>query len=267
MVTRLGLTQSSLDGYDVTFLRYGVAGVILLPFLLRKGLGGIGFMPIVIMTFGLGFPYMLIAAYGLAREKVEVFALLTPGTMIISAVLMSVVLLRAPMSRSRIAGMGIVLTGLVLIGVQEFSSGEHAVLPALFFIASGLLWAGYTICTRAYAVGPFHATAIVSVFSMLFYAPAYLLWRGVAPLSQAPFDAILLQAIYQGVFVSGVALYFYSRSIFLLGSALGASFAALIPGISIVLASLILGEFPSLLVIAGLGALTFGMSVTLLAKA
>ena len=42
VMTRFGIQQSSLDFYDITFLRFATAGLILLPYLLVKGMQNIG---------------------------------------------------------------------------------------------------------------------------------------------------------------------------------------------------------------------------------
>ncbi|MGA3828246.1 EamA/RhaT family transporter, partial [Pseudomonas chlororaphis] len=60
------------------------------------------------------------------------------------------------------------------------------------------------------------------------------------------------------------ALFFYSRSVQLLGAALGSTFAALVSGTAMVLAALLLGERADSTAVAGLLVVTAGMLLNLL---
>ena len=67
LAVRLGI-RTSLTPWDITAIRFGVAGVILLPYLLRKGLavdrlGGLGLAAIML---GGGAPMVLLSYGGLA---------------------------------------------------------------------------------------------------------------------------------------------------------------------------------------------------------
>ncbi|MCY1381832.1 hypothetical protein D9M69_697890 [compost metagenome] len=81
---------------------------------------------------------------------------------------------------------------------------------------------------------------------------------------QAPLGDIGVQAFYQGVMVSTVALFFFSKSVQILGAAVGATFAALVPGAATLLALLVLDERPSATAIAGLVIVTGGMTAMLI---
>lgn len=269
VATRFGIERTPLDMYDVTFLRYGVSGLILLPFLLVNGLNGIGWGTIVLMVAGIGAPYMLVISHGLTYAPVERFAVVTPGSMIIFSFVLSAIFLRNRLGRYQILGIGAIIIGLGLIGYKGLyysdadSSYAHT---TLVFLLGGLLWSIYAVSTRVFSVESMHATVIVSVFSIISYFPVYVLVRGSAILHAPPYD-IVVQGIYQGVLVSIVALFFYSKAVFFLGPSIGSTFAALVPGTAILLAALVLDEWPSGLSVAGLFVVTLGMSLCLLARA
>ena len=263
VMTRLGLTRSSLDPYDVTFLRFAVSGLILLPVLLRQGLGGLGFRPIALMVLGIGAPYMLVIAAGLTLAPVGLFAVLTPGNMIAFAALLSRVLIRESLSGMQKIGVSAILTGVAVTGSAELATLAGGGVAVWLFLLGGLMWAGYTLTTRIFAVGPLHATAIVSVFSALIYCPFYFAINGLSLLDAPPAE-VAVQAIYQGVFVSILALYFYSKGVSLLGPTIGATFAALVPVLAVIEAALLLGEHLNGAALAGLLIVTAGMLASLI---
>ncbi|MEH3144132.1 MAG: DMT family transporter [Methylobacterium frigidaeris] len=260
VVTRAGVAHSSLDSYDVTFLRFVVSGLVLLPVLLRRGLGGLGAGPVALMVAGIGAPYMLVIAAGLTRAPVGLFAVLTPGSMIAFAAVLSTIAAGERPSGAQRAGILLILAGIVLTGSVELLGSEG--IAAALFLLGGLLWAVYTVTTRVYAVEPLRATALVSVVSAVIYAPAYLAVRGGALLAMPPSE-VVVQAVYQGLLVSVVALYFYSKGVSLLGPTVGASFAALVPVLAVLEASLVLGESPRGAALAGLAVVTLGMAAIL----
>jgi drug/metabolite transporter (DMT)-like permease len=266
VVTRLGIEHTPLDMYDITFIRYGVSAILLLPFLLSNGLKGLGWRQIALMVIGIGAPYMLVVSQGLTYAPVERFAVVTPGSMIIFSVVLSSYFLKSRLTRYELTGIAAIIAGACLIGFKSF---HYPVFGNQYtyaiFVVGGLMWSIYTISTRVFSVDSMHATAIVSVFSTLLYLPFYILLKGSSILQAPPHD-IIVQAVYQGVFVSTLALFFYSKAVFFLGPSIGSTFAALVPGMAVILAAPILDEQPSPLSIAGLAVVTVGMVLCLFGR-
>lgn len=263
-MTRLGVAHSSLDVLDVVFLRFIVAGMVLLPVLVLHRSGGPGPLAVVLMVAGIGAPYMLVVGSGLSLAPVGLFAIVTPGTMIVFAAIGGAFFAGERLTAMQRYGIAAIVAGLAIAGFDHLRSATGAGIAIALFLVGGLLWAAYTVTTRVCAVGALRATALVSVISALTYSPVYFWFRGSALLS-APVGEIALQAFYQGVMVSIFALYFYSKAVSLLGSAPGAAFAALVPVLAVVEAALLLGEAPDAVLLGGLGIVTLGMAVSLLA--
>jgi drug/metabolite transporter (DMT)-like permease len=103
-----------------------------------------------------------------------------------------------------------------------------------------------------------HAAAVVSVVSAIWYLPVYWL---LLPhrIAEAPMSAIVIQTIYQGVFVSIISLFAYARAVSLLGASLGASFASLVPVLAMLAAIPLLGELPRPIDYLGIAAVTLGV--------
>lgn len=262
VMTRLGVAHSSLDPYDVTFIRFAVSGALLLPILLRRSVGKIAIWPSVLMVTGIGAPYMLVVTAGLGLAPVGLFAILTPGSMIAFAAVLGAVIMKEQLSVPQKIGIATILIGVGITGYNELESISGGAEATTLFLFGGLLWAIYTVTTRAFATEAFMATAIVSVGSGLTYGPVYLALKGAA-LFHAPWREIVVQGVYQGVLVSVLALYFYSKSVSILGPTVGATFAALVPVLAVIEAALLLGEWPHPIALVGLAIVTCGMIVSL----
>lgn len=263
VVTRLGVTHAALDAFDIAFIRFAVSGTLLLPVVLRRGVRTLHPAAIVLMVIGAGAPYILTVAAALSRAPVGYFAL-TPGSMIAFTAVLGRWIARETLSAARIAGIVTILAGMAL-AASDALSGAIGPLAVALFVLGGLLWAVYNVTTKHAAAGALHATAIVSVGSALLYCPLYLVVRGGAVL-HAPVAAIATQAIYQGVLMSVLALYCFSRAVVALGPAIGATFAALMPLLATLEAALLLGERPHAAALAGIAIVTAGMIVSLMRR-
>jgi drug/metabolite transporter (DMT)-like permease len=84
VTARLGL-RTSLTPWDITAIRFGVAGLILLPYLLKKGLAvdRLGALGLAAIVLGGGAPVVLVAYGGLlfapAAHAASLFTGLIPG--------------------------------------------------------------------------------------------------------------------------------------------------------------------------------------------
>jgi drug/metabolite transporter (DMT)-like permease len=244
-VTRLGV-RTSLSASDVTFLRFLTCGVLLAPVALRRGLAleQLGWGGLVLLIAGAGAPYVLIAASGLRLAPAAQAGALMPGTMPLFVAALAVVLLNERVTRLRLLGYALIVAAdLLIVGGAPRSLDETLGVGLCLFAA--FVWSCYAIVLRRSRLDPFHAAALVSAGSGLFYSPVYLATHGVA-LFATPWRDLLAQAFFQGVLVSIVALYFFGQGIAMLGASAGAAFAALAPALAAVLAIPILGETPQI---------------------
>jgi drug/metabolite transporter (DMT)-like permease len=81
-MTRLAVT-TNLDAWDIPALRFGVAGLLLSPILLRRGLARdrLGWLGLAGIIVGQGAPCVLIAALGLRFARAADLGALSPGCM------------------------------------------------------------------------------------------------------------------------------------------------------------------------------------------
>ncbi len=265
VVSRLGL-DGALSAYDVAALRFGVAGLILAPLVLRGGVfRGVNWRRALILACGAGVPYVVLTVEGLHYAPAGHAGVIVPSCMLTFTALGAWLFLGDRPNAMRVLGMAAILLGLALVGWSAFSATSPragAWRGDLMFIGSGFLWACYTLGARAWSLKPMQATALVSVLSMLLYLPPYLVVAGPR-LLDAPLQSVLVQALFQGVFAAVLALLLYTRAVASLGAARGALFAALVPGVAVLLAFPLLGERPSLTEAAGLLVVTLGMTAAL----
>lgn len=258
-VTRLGIS-TSLTAADITMLRFGTAGILLLPVAIRHGLGldRLRWWQLAIMVGGAGAPYAMIASSGLRYAPAADAGVLIPGVMPLFVAILAVTLLGEKIGPSRKIGYGMILLGVLAIaGLAVLLPGARTTGHVLFLTAS-FMWASYTIVLRRANLAPLHAAALVSVGSGIIFLPVYLWLRGTA-LTTIPLNDILLQAVFQGIFATILSLYLFGKAVALLGASGGAAFGALVPALAALLAIPVLGERPSLADWLGIAAVTAGV--------
>jgi len=266
VLSRLGVEQS-LGAYDITALRFAIAGIILFPIIWRRGFGGVPFKAIAILTIGAGVPYMLVMLTGLGYAPAGHAGVITPSCMLTFSALGSWALMGERPNRSRLVGLAMIIGGVLIIGWNGFSKGgSDAWIGDMLFALGGILWGSYTLANRFFAVEPLLSTALVSVSSMVLFVPLYLAFN-VETLISAPVDGVIFEIIFQGliqgVFAGVLALLFYTRAVAILGAAKGSIFGALVPATALLLAYPVLGEVPSSFELLGLILVSFGMITAL----
>ena len=229
VVARLGL-RTSLTPWDIAALRFGVAGILLLPYVLVKGfalerLGGVGLAAIV---FGGAAP-VLLANSGLLFASAADAGALFPGVMPFMVALLAAAFLRETFTKAKKIGFTMILPGVLGIAWgSDGGIGSSANVGDVLFLGSGLAWAFYTIAMRRARLGGLHAAAISAVGAMLLYLPVFTLTTGTT-LAKAPWSDIVLQGFVQGVLTAIISLLLYGRAVGVLGASSGAAFARPLP--------------------------------------
>ena len=246
LAVRLGI-RTSLTPWDIVAIRFGVAGLILLPYLLKKGLavdrlGGLGLAAIVV---GGGAP-MVLASYGglvfaPAAHAASLFTALIP---LYVAIVAAVVLGEAFTAAKRI-GLVLIVTGVLgIVWGAGGTIGSRQNIGHVLFIGAGMLWACYIVAMRKARLEGLHAAAIAAVGSLIAYVPVYAGISGTS-LFNAPWHDLALQAFVHGLLVAVISFVCIGRAVSILGASNGSAFAALAPAITAILAIPILGEWPA----------------------
>lgn len=246
VVTRFSVTRQ-LQIWDITALRFAIGAVVLAPVLVRRWSS----LPVGTWWRGLvlsalwGVPFVLLLALGLKLTSAATASSVAPTLMPVFAGTFAWMFLRERQGGRRWIGYAAILAGvglLVLAGAVAHGPPSLAGLGAL--ATASAMWAIYTLVFRASGLKAIEAAALICIWSSVLFLPVYV-FGGLSSLSLATPGEIALQAIYQGVLVSCVALITFNRAVALLGAGGATATIALLPGIATLLAVPILGETPA----------------------
>ena len=184
-ITRLAVT-TNLDAWDIPALRFGVAGLLLSPILLRRGLARdrLGWPGLAGIIVGQGAPYVLVAALGLRFAPAADLGALSPGCMPIFVALIAATILGEKPSTTQKYGLSLILVGaLIMIGGHGPAWNASRTFGDAAFLMAGFLTACFTVIMRQAKLDPLHAAALVSTGSLVIYAPLYfaLRWNSTRP--------------------------------------------------------------------------------------
>jgi len=246
VVSRLGV-RTSLTPWDVAAIRFAVAGILLLPYLIRKGLAldGLGWIGAAAVVTGCGAPMVLLVNAGLLFAPAAHGGALFPGVMPLMVALLAAAILGEAITPRKNVGLILIVLGAIgIVWASGGTLGTRQNIGHLLFLCAGLAWAGYTVAMRRARLDGLHAAAIAAVASLALYLPVYASFARTS-LLQAPIFDVALQAVVQGIMTAIVALLLYGRMVALLGATAGAAFVALTPATTALLGIPVLGEWPS----------------------
>jgi drug/metabolite transporter (DMT)-like permease len=259
IVGGLGL-RSSLTAWDITAIRFAVAGVLLAPLLMRSGLAldRLGWLGLAALVLG-GAPTVLLANAGLLYAPAVHAGALFAGVMPLMTAILAALILKEAFTLLRCVGLFFIAAGAgLIVWGSGIAFGTSQTTGHLLFLGAALAFACYTIALRRSRLDGLHAAAISAVGSMLLYLPPYALIAG-ASVFDAPLSAIGLQAFVQGILTAVLSYVVYGRAVSILGASSGAAFAASCPAMTALMAIPILGEWPTPVDWAAIFAISLGV--------
>jgi drug/metabolite transporter (DMT)-like permease len=257
--------QHGATAPDLTALRFGVAGMILLPFLafrIRKAPAAfVGQWRVWLAVSALaGTPFGLMMFGALQFAPASHAAVFPFAAMSVMGMLIAALVLGDRITLRRATGIAVVLGGLILIsGVSAASFTAKGLLGDAMFIAAGTIWAGFGILLRKHRLDPVMATAVIAVSALVTYVPGYLWTTGGAGLLQLDLYVLVIEAVIPGVIAGTGTLYTYAKMVSILGPSRAAIFPALAPGLAALVAWPVLGLVPGTAELAGLVAVIAGL--------
>ncbi len=260
---RAGVLAGLTPG-DLILMRFGVSGIVLLPFWIGSGLpalAGIGWRKGLILTLLAGPAFALMQLGGYAFAPLAHGAVIHPASVTIISTGIAAWLLKERLSGAHLAGASLVIGGIVLISWQGLHahSGANSWIGDLLFFLSAIIWAGFTVLVRHWRLHAIRAIAVVSFLSIWIVVPCYLAWYGIGHVRALPLGPLAVQAVVQG-FVQGVlAISAYSQAIRVLGVSRAVLFPAMVPAVSVGIGIPIVGEIPNTVQIVGLLLVTVGL--------
>lgn len=253
--------QQGMNPYDLLALRLAVAGLVLLPFIVRRGLGVSWPKALFFALIG-GVLNSLLAIYGVHFAPASHGAALMPGVGPIFTALLAWLLLNENLSFRRWLGVILVVGGACLIGLENFTQSlPDQWIGHLMFVGSALGWAFYIVLMRLWQVTPWQAAALTAVGGMVIYLPLYMVFgHGLASYSASQ---IITQGLYQGLLTSVLAVVFFNYGVSILGATGSAVTSGLIPVFTVCLSVIALGELPGLLALLGIGVVVFAAPIAM----
>jgi drug/metabolite transporter (DMT)-like permease len=277
----------TLTPFDIVYARLVGASLVLVPVgwwitrsaRLRQVAAGeaasagslAGFSPLplgITVQIGLfgGLLYAMLAYTGFVYAPAAHASVLLPGSLPFWTALVAWFLLGDRVGPSRAVGLVLIFVGDLLVGgtsLLHAESGSGVWRGDLLFIAASITWAIYSVLVRKHALQAVHATAAITVFAFFTFFPVYTVavlqgWM-VGHVFTAPWSDVLQQMLMQGVgsvVVSGITFNLMIRHY---GPVRSAMLTAVVPGLSALLAALVLGESLPWNVLLGLSLVTAGI--------
>jgi drug/metabolite transporter (DMT)-like permease len=163
---RAGIVSGLTPG-DLVLMRFGVAGVVLMPLLLYwglPGLAGIGWRRGLILTVLGGPAFALMQMGGYAFAPLAHGAVIHPASVTILSTGIAAALLGERLSRVHLIGAGLVIGGIVLISWQglQVAAGARGGVGDVLFFTSAVFWAVFTVLIRHWRLPAVRAISVVS---------------------------------------------------------------------------------------------------------
>jgi drug/metabolite transporter (DMT)-like permease len=259
--------RAGLNAFDLTLLRFTASGLLMLPLFLRRDplhAGGLGWRRAAVFMLLAGPLYNAVLIGGLTWAPSSHSSLIYPAfTPLFTALLAKWMLDRR--ERIPVAGLALLVSGVLAVKLGAVLHPAAGVAPDawrgdLLFVGAALMWSFYTVLMRRWNADPLAVVTAVQVGGLL-YLPVHFLWQGTRVL-HIDAQAMAIQALYQGVLVSVIAVLLFNLAVRRLG-AKASMFTALMPVVGVGMAVALLGEPLTLSLIAGTLLIVAGLGVSM----
>lgn len=236
--------QHNLTSWDVVALRLGTAAVVVLPFL-RNLPPGTWLNPrlwLLSLTGGLLFLSLVYA--GLARTPAAHGGIFTSGLQPFLITVLAWAILGARPTRGRLWGLLAIALGVLCATAPQLMNSHTSsstLSGDLLLVCASLAWSVYSVMVRKWVFDGWLLTRFVALASALVYLPIYLLWLP-QNLAAASWQMLAMQAAYQGVITTLVAMLLFLRAVRILGPERTGAIVAIVPVLVGVSAVPLLGE-------------------------
>jgi drug/metabolite transporter (DMT)-like permease len=252
---------------DLAFHRFFWSGLMLMPVVLRNGigdLGGVGWGRGLVMSVLSGPVQAMIAYTGFMLVPLGHGTAIQPACAALFGLILATLVLGEHPTAQRIIGGITIIAGLLVFGAESLATiGSHGIGGDLLFATAGLFWASFGTLLRYWRVSGPRAVAAVGALSILLFAPLHAVLGGYDGILRMSLAENLLQVVVQGILAGMLPIYLFARAVILLGAGRAATFPALVPGFSLIIGYLALGAVPSIAQVAGLVIVVIGFRFAL----
>lgn len=253
--------SSSLTSYDAALIRFSVPILVLSPWLGRAlvALREQRMLVMLAIGCGAGLPFFLISALGGRLTGAALVGLVIPGTVPVFVALLGFGLWRLRIRGRQVAALASIVAGVgfIVVASADRSVGRGIVVLLL----AGLMWSVYTLALRRSTLDPIATALALCLPSVLLVVP--LMLAGIVPShlldGTAAGHDIALFALVQGVGVGVGSTMFYTVAVRTLGGATAATFGAISPVLTAIVAVPLFGEQMTLDSFASLALIVVGV--------
>lgn len=236
---------AALTVYDITALRFGSAALVTAPLWWTYPWRRVRWWRASVVALGCGFPYTLLTFLGLRSIGAAQAGVLVNGSLPVASAVLSAVWLRQRPSRGVwLTCAAVLVADLCMSDVFVRSpwlgtSGSR--LGIVYLLLAAFTLATYMTAVRAWGFGVRDVLVLVPLINALSFVPIW--WLALpSSVASAPLSQIAIQAGYQGIVASVLALILFTKCLETLGSVSSALCMALVPVVTASLAWLTLGE-------------------------
>lgn len=259
LIARLG-GKSALTGWDIVALRLGTAAIILLPFSLKLPPGTWRDARLWTLSIIGGVVFLILAYAGFKLAPAAHGGILMPGMQPFLVTGLAWLLLGTRPPRQRVLALLPIALGVACVAYPVVT-GSHAgpsTLPGdLMLLSAGIAWATYSVLVKKWVYDAWLLTRFVALASTLLFMPVYWLWLPKG-LDQVPVSMLVLQALYQGIGPTIVAMILFLKAVAILGAERMGALVALVPVLAGLGAVPLLDEPLTPWLVAGLALVSLG---------
>jgi drug/metabolite transporter (DMT)-like permease len=250
---------------DLAFHRYVWMGLAFLPWVACAGfadLMGVSWGRALALTLFVGPIFSIISYAGFLLVPLAHGGVIQPACAALGGLLLAAAVLKEKLPVGRLVGAGIIVAGLVVIGGEALATiGTHGLLGDFTFALAGLMFAAFSTLLRRWRISPVRAVVVTCVVALI-DLPVHWLLFGFERMIALGWVENFLQIAVQGIVAGALATYLFARSVVLLGVGRAAVFPSLVPGFTLLIGFLVLGETPSLAQLLGFAIVLAGFRLT-----
>lgn len=260
LISKFGL-RTALVPWDLAALRFAVAGLVMLPAVVKHGFLGLGLRRVLLLAGSGGLGFALCAYWGFALAPAHHGSALIHGTLPLTTALVSCILLRTWPNRWQLSSsIAIAIGAAAIVGTSIFRESDSLAIGDLLLLSASVCWSCFGVLSDRWRPPPFAAAALVAVVAATLYLPLYLI-AGVGQLHEAALRDIAQQAVFQGLAIGVGSILAYSTAVAAIGPSATALAAAAVPALTATGAVLFLGESLATSEVIGLAMVTLGIAL------
>ncbi len=256
-ISRYGV-HTALQPADITLLRYVTALICVSPLVFRHKWSKYKLHQYLAVGLGIGFPYTMLSFYGLRELKAAHVGVLVNGMLPVFGAIAAWYILHQRVSRLRYVAIGLIfLSNFIMAGGDTFSA-DHTTGIMLLLVAAAL-YTMHMIGVKHWRFEWKDVLVTVSVVNTVLFLPLWFVFP--TALFQADIKDIVSQAVYQGILVNIVALFFSTYAIRQLGTITVSIFMSVVPVSTALLAWFLLNESLNRFELAGIIGCSIGLFI------